>query len=107
MSDIHHRVLAMPVGYDLGFFSDPVGVVEKVSAGYVCSLSLGRLPLIMAQLHAVYPCLNHHRSLSVHQKNQPVPGYSDMLDYKTQQMRMPLKHVALIVKEFISLMCYR
>ena len=94
-------------GIRSGHFSDPVEAVEKVSAGSVHPLSLGSLSLTTAQRQAVYPCLNHHSSLSVPQKSQPVPGYSDMLDYKTQQMRMPLKDVALILKEFISLRCFR
>lgn len=88
-----------------GHFPDPGGVVQKVPAGCAHSASAGSLSLHTAQWQAVYPCLNHHRSLSECQNSQPVPGYSDMLDYKTQQMRMPLKDVALIVKEFISLRC--
>lgn len=94
-------------GIGSGRFSDPAEVVEKVSAGSVHPLSPGSLSLTTAQPQAVYPRLNRHRSLSVHRKRQPVPGCSDMLDYKTQQMRMPLKDVALVLKEFISLRCSR
>lgn len=51
-----------------GHFSDPGEAVGKVSAGSVHPLSLGSLSLTTVQLQAVYPCLNRHHSLSVHQK---------------------------------------
>lgn len=96
-------------GYACGIWSGLFFWSSRGGRKGLCWLCLLTLPWETAPYHGTTTCcisMPESPPFTVSTSEKPASS-SDMLDYKTQQMRMPLKHVALIVKEFISLMCCR